>query len=117
MDELLQRLVEVDRLADEKIRQATAEAERLTEECRQRLAQEDKQFDEKLADECSQLQQEELKEKQRQREQTLAEADTKIHSDLQDFAQRCAKQRGVVLKTLLYAETVQAADKDKTGNS
>jgi len=114
MDELLQRLVEVDRLADDKLRQANDEAERLVEDYRRQLAQEDQAFDDTLSGECARVLQEDLAASQREREQALAQADDKMQADLKAFTQHCAQKREAVLQALLFAEAVPGGDKAVT---
>ena len=92
MDNILQRMLAVDQEADEIVKAAHNEAEKIQIASRQRLSEENQAFERALNQECDQLLQSHLADLDARRTRMLAEADSRIAARQRQLAADAARQ-------------------------
>ena len=101
MDDLLQRMLEVDREGDAVVQAAEKRAAAIREENASALAREESEFADALAKECADTVAQAVAEAEAQREAELLASEEALQRRAEAFRVAIAEQRGTLLRELL----------------
>ena len=110
MNDLLQRLLAVDKQGDNTIKEAEEKAVQLREAAAARIASMNADFSKALAAECAAIEKAAVDEAQRQRSADLVAAQQQVAARRSDFAKALAPCRPQLLEELLGLSEVKTAE-------
>jgi len=110
MNDLLQRLLAVDKQGDEAIKAAEEKAVQLREAAATRIAAMNADFSKALTAECAAIEKAAIEEAQRQRAAELVAAQQQVAAKRSDFAKALAPCQPRLLEELLGLAVVAAAE-------
>ena len=110
MDNILQRMLAVDQEADEIVKTARDEAERLQIASRRHISEETQAFERALNRECEQLLQSRLSDIAAQRSALLAKVDERVAARRERLAAAARRQLPALVSILCPADGTRATD-------
>jgi len=101
MNDLLQRMLAVDKEADALVQQAEDEATRLADDTRQQISRERREAQLALQKECDAFLQSQLQKAQQDAEEILQKEDHDLEARKAEFAQKIAGKASQILEIIL----------------